>query len=292
MRRFLIVTGLFFISFYCFSQQNIPSRIIGRLPNIESAQTYQIQVGAFGITQNANNVFLRLESEGFNPIYESYFDLTRVSIPNIPAGQVWEHLIRIKSLGFDEVIIREDEKSTLSVPEREGLTEDINNLIPDDIFEAIGELGIEIHGGRNPPNIEGTFIFSPTILARSNFSDFLHPGHQFSDARITFSKQDNVSLTVFSEYTQGAQGNIQDGSGSGSFITGSGNKFSVFVENSGTTLGYPFESVDIYSGEITSSGIINFHWAHMVTVESPASIRRGQGRLVYDSDGFSERVEK
>jgi len=177
---------------------------------------------------------------------------------------------------------------TLDITRRD-LTEDINNLIPDDIFEAIGELGIEIHGGRNPPNIEGTFIFSPAILVKSNFSDFAHPEDQFGDGRITFSKQDDDDLTVFSEYIQG---DIQDGSGSGSFITGSGNKFSVFVENSGTIEGYPQETVDIFSGEITPFGINNFQWATMVTVEAPVSIKRGQGRLFYDSDGFSEKVER
>jgi len=132
MYRVLIAIGLFFISFCCFSQQNVPSRIIGRIPNIESTQTYQIQVGAFGITQNANNVFARLKSNGFNPIYESYFNLIRVLIPNIPAGQVKNHLMRIKSLGFDEVIIREDGNYSLIIPEREELTKDIKTLLPFD----------------------------------------------------------------------------------------------------------------------------------------------------------------
>jgi hypothetical protein len=134
MHRVLIVIGLSFISFYCFSQQNVPSRIIGRIPNIESTQTYQIQVGAFRITQNANNVFLKLKSNGFNPIYESYFDLIRVLIPSIPAGQVRNHLVRIKSLGFDEVIIREDGNYPLRVPEREELAKDIQTPFPLDII--------------------------------------------------------------------------------------------------------------------------------------------------------------
>ena len=116
MYRFLIAMGLFFVSFNCFSQQSVPSRIIGKIPNIESTQTYQIQVGAFKIIQNANNAFLKLQSNGFNPVYESYFDFTRVLIPGVPAGQVRTHLAGIKSLGFDEVIIREDGNYILKVP--------------------------------------------------------------------------------------------------------------------------------------------------------------------------------
>ena len=113
MKRFLFTIGLLFISYYCFSQQNIPSRIIGKIPNNNSKQTYQIQVGAFKIAHNAHNVSLRLRSAGFNPVHESYINLTRVLIPNIPAGQVRDHLVRIKSLGFDEVIIREEGNYTV-----------------------------------------------------------------------------------------------------------------------------------------------------------------------------------
>jgi len=120
MRCFFTIV-LFVISYYCFSQQNIPSRIIGRIPGINSTQTYQIQVGAFRIAQNADNVSIRLRSAGFNPVHESYLNLTRVLIPNIHARQVRDYLVRIKSLGFDEVIIREDGNYIV----RERLTEDI-----------------------------------------------------------------------------------------------------------------------------------------------------------------------
>jgi len=111
MRRFLFILGLLIISYYCFAQQNIPSRIIGRIPDINSKQTYQIQVGAFLIAQNAENISNRLRAAGFNPVRENYQNLTRILIPNVHAGQVWDHLVRIKSLGFDEVIIREDRNS-------------------------------------------------------------------------------------------------------------------------------------------------------------------------------------
>ena len=167
-----------------------------------------------------------------------------------------------------------------------GLTEDIYNIIPDDILEKFIELGIEINGGNNPPNVEGTYLISPLILVKSNFSDSYYPGYKFADMQLTFSRQDNTKLTVVCDYINGTQ----IGSGLGSFITGNGNKFSVFTEVSGTFSGYPFKSVEIYSGEITSSGIKNYYSAIMITQEAPGTIKRGQGRLIYDSDGFSERT--
>jgi len=107
MRRFFILISLLFMSYYCFSQQNMPSIINGRVPSSNCTQTYQIQVGAYRINSNASNAMHRLRSIGLNPVCESYYDYTRVMITNIPANLVRDHLVRIKSIGFDEVIIRE-----------------------------------------------------------------------------------------------------------------------------------------------------------------------------------------
>jgi hypothetical protein len=51
------------------------------------------------------------------------------------------------------------------------------------------------------------------------------------------------------------------------------------------------QSVYIYSGEITSSGIRNHYRALIITKKGTNTISRGQGRLVYDSDGFSEKTQ-
>jgi hypothetical protein len=108
MKRVFFVINLLFISVLCFSQQNIPSKIIGQIPNSNSTKLYQIQVGAFRISQNAENTYARLIREGFSPVYEKYFDYTRVIIKAVSAGQVQNYLTRIKRIGFDEILIRED----------------------------------------------------------------------------------------------------------------------------------------------------------------------------------------
>ena len=296
MRRILIVIGLFFISFYCFSQQNIHSRIIGRIPNIESTQTYQIQVGAFRSTQNANNVFLRLQSTGLNPVYENYLDLTRVLIPNIPAGQVWNHLVRIKSLGFDEVIIREEGNYSITqkAPKREGLTEDIQNLIPPDILKAIEDLGIKINEGRSPPNIEGTYLVTTLQLVKSTSRKNIVKQW---DKYVTFSGQDNTTLTINADYTMQTENRPfpVTSRGPGSFIVGEGNKFTVVVDGTREQGGYTAKTVEIFSGEISEAGIRNYHWAVMMIDDrgDPLDIwiENSSGYSKRDSDGFSERVK-
>jgi len=108
MKRFIFVIHLLFISMLCFPQQNIPKKIIGQIPNKNSTKLYQIQVGAFKNTQNAENVTARLRREGFKPVNEKYLDYTRVMVTGIPSKQIQNYLTRIKRMGFDEVIIRED----------------------------------------------------------------------------------------------------------------------------------------------------------------------------------------
>ncbi|MDR0320933.1 MAG: SPOR domain-containing protein [Treponema sp.] len=115
MKRFFIVINLLFLTICCFSQQNMPNRIIGRIPDVNSTRLYQIQVGAFISIQNAENAYLRLQRGGFTPVYEKYLNFTRVMITGIPASQVSANLIRIKQIGFNEVIIREDNnRNTIS----------------------------------------------------------------------------------------------------------------------------------------------------------------------------------
>lgn len=166
------------------------------------------------------------------------------------------------------------------------LTDDVHNIIPSDILEEFKNIGIEIHGGKTPPNIEGTYKISPCVLVKSNFSDNFSPGHKFADKFLTFSKQDNAKLTIVCDYVQ----SNERGDGIGSFITGKGNKFSVYSEIRGTLNSEPFKSVFIYSGEIDADGIKNYHEALIVTMENEHTIKRGEGRLIKDNDGFSERT--
>jgi len=187
---------------------------------------------------------------------------------------------------------KQEGEDSLNKLDKDGLTQDIRNIIPDDILKAFKDLGIEINGGNNPPNVEGTYLASPYILVRSNFRDSFTPGAKFADFRLTFSRQNNSNLTIVTDYVQRSQSGeiIEEGNGLGSFITGNGNKFTVFVEISGTHNGLPFKSVQLFTGEITSSGIKNFHTAVLCTMENRYTIKRGEGRMFTDSDGLAERI--
>jgi len=160
-------------------------------------------------------------------------------------------------------------------------------IIPHDLLKELLSLGIEVNNGNKPPNIEGKYLISPDVLIRSNFNDSYSPGHRFDNMDLSFSNQNNTKMTVDVAFFRD---NAATGSGLNSFITGNENKFSVFMDNNGTYNEHPVKSVEIFSGEITSSGIKNFYGALIITMDAPGTIKRGQGRLYYDSDGFSEKV--
>ena len=106
MKRIFTAFFLLFVTALCFSQQ-LPKKIIGGIPSAGSSALYQIQVGAYKNSKNAESAFLRLKKPGFNPVYEKYQDYTRVLVSGVPAILIRGHLAQIKQLGFDEVIIRE-----------------------------------------------------------------------------------------------------------------------------------------------------------------------------------------
>ncbi|MDR0389265.1 MAG: Ig-like domain-containing protein, partial [Spirochaetaceae bacterium] len=120
MLRFFAAFVLVIFSVCCYAPEAQAQQdwqgmtIIGRMPDADSARLYRIQVGAFKRAQNAEQVYERLNRLSLNPAYEQYLDFTRVIVRNIKAGDITLYLERIRSAGFNEVIIRED--TALSAP--------------------------------------------------------------------------------------------------------------------------------------------------------------------------------
>jgi len=162
----------------------------------------------------------------------------------------------------------------------EDLSDDVRNILPDDLLNRFKELGIQINGGNKPPNIEGKFDFSRVVVANSNFSGANSPGTRYQNTDLTFKKQSIIDRTLECDiyypdiYTLYARDRP-------AYITGNGKKFSVFIELS------PY--VHIFSGEIDSSGIYDLHWAYILTSGSSSTMNAGDGYLFKDEDGFSEK---
>lgn len=180
----------------------------------------------------------------------------------------------------DELVPRVDEL---------GLTKEIRDLVPIEILDEMIDLGMPINGGENPPSVEGTYFASPFILESSNRpSDY--KGQSFADFEVTFYGQDNDKLEIMADYKNGPE----TGVGVGSFIVGNECEFSVFLDIEGMISGYTASFVFVLSGKLVSDGIVDLYYANFMVNDNgdPGGvfIENGEGRVIYDQDGFSEKV--
>ena len=171
--------------------------------------------------------------------------------------------------------------------EANGFTEEINEFLPDSIINEMENLGMELNTGGNPPNVENIYEVSPFILDSSNIaSDY--SGMSFADLRFKLYEQDNEELTIKLDYVNGPE----EGTGLGSFIVGDNNQFTLVSEV--TTVAYSDTAIVamVFSGKMADGGIENFYYANFMIENNGSSyfIENGQGRVIYDSDGFSEEV--
>lgn len=194
-------------------------------------------------------------------------------------------------LAFSVVFIgcKKDKKEEPSKVQENGLTAEINNLVPDSILNVMITLGMPVNGGGTPPDIAATYLASPFILKESNVPGD-YPGFTFADYRVTFYEQNSDNLTIKMNYLNGPE----SGTGLGGYIVGSNNSFTVFAEVNSTYSGYESRLVQVISGTLTSTGIDDFFYANFMidNYGNPGGvwIGNGEGRVIYDSDGFSEKV--
>jgi hypothetical protein len=118
MKRLFILVILLIFSTLSFAQQSGTIKITGRIPSADDTRLYQIQVGAFKVTANAQRAFENLRNASLNPVYEQHLDLTRVMIAGIRAGDISFYIEKIKNAGFPEVYIKIDtrENNTVNLP--------------------------------------------------------------------------------------------------------------------------------------------------------------------------------
>ncbi|HHW81595.1 MAG TPA: hypothetical protein GX746_07890 [Bacteroidales bacterium] len=179
-----------------------------------------------------------------------------------------------------------------------GLTEDINEFLPEEILDEIKDLGLTIHTGTTPPNIEGVYSLSPQVLKNSN-RPYDVIGQRYADSRIQISSQDNSKLTAsFESVELDFEGNVISSSigddGYIAYLVGDESNFSLFIRVVSTrTTGESAELVYAYSGIIGEDSIESLHLV-LIMVDNNGRddifIANGEGRLFYDEDGVSERI--
>lgn len=169
------------------------------------------------------------------------------------------------------------------------LSAKIQQIVPATLLNDLKTKGMPINEGVNPPNIEGVFISNPHTLEVPYEGDSYTKGTVFNNLAFQFSKQNTAELSVNIDVKSGST----VASGIGGFISGTGNKFSIFSELSikyGTATG---KQVRIFSGEITPQGIKDFYTTLVFTEKNDPDkifIEIGAARIIKDGDGLASRT--
>lgn len=167
----------------------------------------------------------------------------------------------------------------------------IYSIISKEQIASLKAKGMVLNAGDTPPDISGVYLVSPyTLLSPYGPSDSWQAGKVINDYKYNFYDQVNDEVKV--DYKQL---NASDqGTGLGSFISGSGNKFSLFAELAGSdNSGVTYKHVVVISGEVTSEGIKNFQYGFILTQKTGDPydqdlIAVGSSRIWYDGDYTSE----
>jgi rare lipoprotein A len=78
------------------------------IPPLGTEKRYRIQLGAYKITRNAVDTFDRVKRIGLDPSYERHNDYYRVVLPRIRAEDIQSLAERLGSIGFREILVREE----------------------------------------------------------------------------------------------------------------------------------------------------------------------------------------
>jgi len=94
------------------SIENIPVqaagvRIIPGLPDQNSGKIYRLQVGVYSAVEAANRAAEIVEMTGLNAVKEYYGSTYRVMAEGIAAVDVYQASVRLGSVGFSQILVRE-----------------------------------------------------------------------------------------------------------------------------------------------------------------------------------------
>lgn len=173
------------------------------------------------------------------------------------------------------------------------LSEEIQNIIPEQTIKDLEAKGLTVNRGNKPPNAEGIFEVSPfELLAPFGAEDPWLKGRRINPYRYKIYDQTKGKVTIdFKQLSSNDHGN-----GMGSYISGNGNKFSIFTELKGETNNISYTHVTIISGEITDTGIKDFQYGFVMTDkkndDNNTLMEIGKSRIWIDADKLAEKVNE
>jgi hypothetical protein len=133
----------------------------------------------------------------------------------------------------------------------------IKNIAPQGMIDSLRNTGTKVYDGTTPPIINGIYFMSPDSCVFDN-SPGNFTGTLFSDYKFRFGTQNNTAFTIGVEQKALPSGNLSPAPAY-TYISGSGNNFTVFILRTVSPLGITVEQFNILSGTLTAGGVQNFN---------------------------------
>lgn len=177
----------------------------------------------------------------------------------------------------------------------------IEEIVPPTVLAEMKPY-ITIYEGNTPPNIEGVFFLDPqeTVFCQDfpngKEDGSFTPGYIVISKYIKFSNQNNTIRTLDYMEKDNSEGeNASSAVGSGAFITGNNNNFTVYMNTEGTARGIRYKEALVISGTKTSFGISNLRYAFVMVEkgDDPDNkiMKVGFFRVFKDKDGLASAVD-
>ncbi|MGG9964413.1 hypothetical protein [Ferruginibacter sp. SUN106] len=131
----------------------------------------------------------------------------------------------------------------------------ISNIAPKSMIDSLRAVGVNVYSGTTPPLVNGIYLMTPDSCTYDN-SPGNFAGTIFTDYKFRFSAQDNAAFTIMVEQKAMPAGTLSSTPVS-TYISGSGNKFSIFLLRTITPSGITVQQFNVLSGTLTASGIQN-----------------------------------
>ncbi len=164
--------------------------------------------------------------------------------------------------------------------------EQINEFLNMDFIEILEGKGLQIHSGLTPDNVTGNYFVDNWTNLESG-TRYVNYSFQFLNQTSEFQ----IEVKSAAEFS--------DATGIVAYISGDGQYFSIYseqdhnIDDSGHNVF--IKTADIYSGKVTSEGIIDFQNGFIVLQKENDWYDRflnvGSSRVVYEADFMADAVD-
>jgi hypothetical protein len=164
--------------------------------------------------------------------------------------------------------------------------EPVNEFLNMDFIEILEGKGLQINSGLNPDNVTGNYFVDNWTNLESG-TRYVNYSFQFLNQTSEF----RIEVKSAAEFS--------DATGIVAYISGDGQYFSIYseqdhnIDDSGHTVF--IKTADIYSGKVTSDGILDFQNGFIVLQKENDWYDRflnvGSSRVVYEADFIADAVD-